>query len=62
MFFCYVEVDLSIPEMLVQDLLDIGFTIKDCDTHVFICFDYDVFVVVNKLMDGMFLKACDVGS
>ena len=62
MFFCYVAVDLSIPKMLMQDLLDIGFSIKDRDTHVYVCFGYDVFVVVNKLMEGMFLKACDVGS
>ena len=62
MFFCYVEVDLSIPQMLVQDLLDIGFSIEDRDTHVFVCFDYDVFVVVDELLEDMFLRACDVGS
>ena len=62
MFFCYVEVDLSISEVLVQDLFDIGFSIKDRDTHVFVCFDYDVFIVVDKLTESVFLQACDVGS
>ena len=54
MFVCYVEVDLSISEVLVQDLFDVGFS-KDRDTHVFVCFDYDVFIVVDELTEGMFL-------
>ena len=62
MITCYVEVALSIPKMLLQDLFNKGFLIEDHDTHVFVCFNYDVFVVVNKLTEDMFLKACDVGS
>ena len=61
-FGCYVEVDLFVSKMLLQDLFDIGFSIENCDTHVFVCFDHDNFVVLVKLIEGMIVKACDVGS
>lgn len=59
MFTWYVEIDLFVALMLV---VDIGFLIKNCDTHVFACFNYDVSFVVNKLPEGTVLETCDVGS
>ena len=52
---------MLITKMFLQDLLDIGFSFKNCDAHVLVCFDYDVIFVVNEFAEGMLLKAHDVG-
>ena len=54
--FCYVEIDLFVVEMFFQDLFDIVFAIKDCDSHVFVSFYNDELVMVSELSKGKVLK------